>query len=73
MRRRRQVTDETKRGAEYTCAYCGETYLKEVDDAVAWEEYDANFPGEPHETAVVVCDDCYQQMVAEVPPPGMQR
>jgi len=57
---------------EYQCAMCGKVYKKRWKEEEAWEEHDRNFPGEPHETAAVVCDDCYKAMVAVRPPPGMQ-
>jgi len=56
---------------EYKCSMCGSIFEKGRPDKQAWEEHDHNFPGEPHETAEVVCDDCYQQMIAVRPPPGM--
>jgi len=56
---------------EYQCAMCGKVYKKGVPDEETWAEHDRNFPGEPHETAAVVCDDCYKAMVAIRPPPGM--
>ena len=57
---------------EYQCAKCGKVYEKRVPDEEAWAEHDRNFPGESHETAEIVCDDCYKAMVAIVPPPGME-
>ena len=56
---------------EYRCAMCGKVYKKRWTEEEAWAEHDRNFPGEPHETAAVVCDDCYKAMVAVRPPPGM--
>ena len=57
---------------EYRCAMCGKVCEKTTPDEEMWEEHDNNFPGETHETAEIVCDDCYQQMVAIQPPPGMK-
>ncbi len=57
---------------EYQCASCGDVCEKGRSDEEAWTEYDANFPGESHDDDIeVVCDDCYQKMVAQLPPPGM--
>jgi len=56
---------------DYQCAMCGKVCKKTTPDEEMWEEHDSNFPGEPHETAAVVCDDCYKAMVAVRPPPGM--
>lgn len=58
---------------KYTCAMCGEENESERSREEAWAEHDKNFPGEPHESAASVCDDCYQQMVALKPPPGMAQ
>ena len=58
---------------EYQCAYCGRVFEKGTPDKEAWEEHDHNFPGESHETAEIICDDCYQAMIAVKPPPGMEE
>jgi len=58
---------------EYRCAMCGGIFKKGRPDEEAWEEHDVNFPGDSHETAKIVCDDCYRQMVAIEPPPGMKE
>ena len=55
---------------EYQCAMCGKVYKKKWSDEEAWEEHDSNFPGESHETAAIVCDDCYKKMVAVRPRKG---
>lgn len=47
-----------KRGEPYTCALCGESFLKGRDDSEAMEEFNQIFPGE--EPAGVVCDDCWK-------------
>jgi len=56
---------------EYRCAMCGGIFEESTSEEEAWEEHDRNFPGEPHETAEIVCDDCYQEMTALESPPGM--
>ena len=48
---------------EYQCAGCGGIFEKDWPDKEAWEEHDRNFPGESHETAEIICDDCYQEMI----------
>lgn len=60
---------------EYQCEHCGGIFELEEDwtEEMKWEEYDRNFPGEPHETKAVVCDDCYKMMVATILPPGMDK
>ena len=52
---------------------CGGIFKKGVPEEEAWAEHDRKFPGETHETAEIVCDDCYQQMMAVQPPPGMEN
>lgn len=51
---------------EYTCDMCGGTFETGRSDEEAWAEHDKNFPGESHDTAAVICDECYQTMFAEV-------
>ena len=68
----RKDKEEAMKDNEYQCAKCGKVYEKGVPDEEAWAEHDLNFPGEPHETAAIICDDCYRSMVAIRPPPGMQ-
>ena len=58
---------------EYKCADCGGIFEKGVPEKEAWREYDDNFPGASHQTAEVVCNDCYQKMIAIEPPPGMKE
>lgn len=53
------------RGDEFTCAYCGNTYLKGQEEEVAEGEFNANF-GDCEDARAIICDDCYQLMA----PPG---
>ena len=53
-------------GSEYTCAQCGGTFTRIVDDAVAIAEADRDFGvpdahTNPH--MVIVCDDCYRALL----------
>ncbi len=57
---------------EYQCAECGGIFKKGRSDEEAWLEHDENFPGASHETTEIICDDCYQKMIAVEPPPGMR-
>ena len=57
---------------EFQCADCGGIFKKGLLDKVAWQEHDDNFPGASHETAEIICDDCYQKMIEISPPPGMR-
>ena len=58
------------KGDTYICAYCGEEYTADAPYDEAKKEHDENFPGENIENATVVCDDCYQNMISEIPTPG---
>ena len=58
---------------EYQCAHCGRVFERTIPDKVAWREYDDNFLEASRETAVIICDDCYQAMIAVEPPPGMKE
>jgi hypothetical protein len=51
----------------FTCAECGGTFEKAWSDEEARAEADENF-GDELVDPVVVCDDCYQEMVAWKPP-----
>ncbi len=63
---------EEKKGNKYQCAHCCGIYEKDWPDEEALEEHDQNFPGASHKTMVVVCDDCYKEMIKVEPPPGMK-
>ncbi len=58
---------------EFQCADCGGIFKKGLPDKVAWREYDDNFPGASHQIAEIICDDCYQKMIAVEPPPEMKE
>jgi Phage portal protein, lambda family len=52
----------------YTCARCGGSFDSDWSDDEAAEELEENIPGVARADCAVVCDDCYQQMVAVLPP-----
>ena len=52
----------------YTCSLCGGEFTFGRSNEEAWAEYDKNFPGEDHEDAKVICENCYQLMLAVCPP-----
>lgn len=52
----------------YICAMCGGIFEKGWSDEEAWAEHDANFLGMSHDESEIVCDDCYQKMIAINPP-----
>ena len=52
---------------EYQCAMCDGIFEKGRPDEEAWAEHDSNFPGEPHAAAEIVCEDCYEKMIAILP------
>ena len=60
-------TQEPAQGEMFTCANCGATHEKGWSDEEAAAEAEENFPGidvsDPDE-APVVCDDCYQRIMA---------
>ena len=51
---------------EYTCAACGETFTKVWSDEEATAEAEQLFPNDLDDL-VVVCDDCWQEMVGATP------
>jgi DNA-directed RNA polymerase subunit RPC12/RpoP len=58
----------TSTGNSYTCESCGKTFDSDWSDEDAAAEAQENFPGidtsNPNEAAVV-CDDCYQHIMAD--------
>lgn len=48
----------------FTCAQCHETFARSWTDAEAMMECKAIFGDVPREDLVMVCDDCYQQLMA---------
>lgn len=58
----------------YTCASCGGTFDEEWTEAEAQAEAAANGWGDvPMSEMAKVCDDCYEAMVSQVPPPSWVR
>lgn len=55
---------------EYRCAKCGGVFLKGRPDEEAEAEFQKEFPGGTHDSEDVVCDDCWNVMTGQVPPPG---
>lgn len=56
---------------EYVCSQCGGTFPKGAwSEDEAWDEALDVFGGEEldREGVAIVCDDCYQAMVAVLPP-----
>lgn len=47
-------------GREYVCAWCGDKCLSSWTEAEARAEYEHTFGQSLDETAVQLCDDCYQ-------------
>lgn len=52
----------------YQCANCGDIHDKTRSDAECWDEMLDNFPAQDlyGEEIAVVCDDCYQAIMARV-------
>lgn len=48
----------------YKCDVCGKVYLKGQTDEEARAEYEQNFPQTQGDEKAVVCDDCYQRLMA---------
>ncbi len=75
---RHSVREELSRAApkmkknQFQCSMCGKIYTKGRRDRAAWREYKRNFPGASRDTALMVCDGCFQYMVSIHPPPGMR-
>jgi len=63
-----------KKGDEYTCANCGETFNAAWDDDEAWAESDANgFASVAKVDMCVVCDGCYKEMGFDAAVPDKQE
>lgn len=56
---------------EYECAACGGTFGKGWSEVDAMEEAVNNFGPMLEDQICIVCDDCYQYMVAICPPRRM--
>lgn len=48
----------------YQCAACGETFEKGWSDEEAAAELEANFSGVATDDCDLVCDGCYQRLMA---------
>lgn len=59
-------------GQTYTCAHCGGTFESDRSDADALMEFQEVFTEEQRsrdsEPPALVCDDCYNAMMAAMPP-----
>ena len=53
---------------EYTCARCGETYLKGRSNETADKEHEEVFGCPRDEDSVLICDDCWKMLME--PPSG---
>jgi DNA-directed RNA polymerase subunit RPC12/RpoP len=51
-------------GRTYTCAQCGKTFVSEWSDEDAQAEAAANFSSEELADTAVVCDACYELLMA---------
>ena len=61
--------EEQMKKNEYQCACCNGIFEKGIPDEKAWKEFDKNFPGQPHQVTEIICDDCYEKMIAMEPLP----
>jgi rubredoxin len=52
----------------YTCAYCHNVYECGVTEEVAKKEAAEVFGDIPDDEMEIVCDDCYKEMIAIIPP-----
>ena len=52
---------------EYTCEYCGNTYLKNRSDEEALKESELLWGHLAVSERVVVCEDCYKDAMQQVP------
>jgi DNA-directed RNA polymerase subunit RPC12/RpoP len=50
--------------SQYTCAECGRTFPREQTNEDAMQEYKDQFPHDPEEDLVLVCDECYDEILA---------
>jgi hypothetical protein len=51
---------------EYECAACHEVFIAAISDEQAIAEAAENFPTVPIEETSIVCEDCFQKMMADV-------
>ena len=52
---------------EYTCEYCGNTYLKNRTDEEAIKESELLWGPLNESERVVICEDCYNLAMQQVP------
>ena len=57
----------------YKCAMCRRVFTKGWSDGEAKAEAAAAFGAIPEDEQELVCDDCYQQMIAQLPPAEFLR
>lgn len=50
-------------GDEFTCAVCGETFIKAWPDEEALAEYHENFPFHDDGAVGLTCDGCYDKVL----------
>lgn len=51
--------------AIYVCENCKRTFYEAWTEAEAMAEYATNFPDSQGEEKVIICDDCYRQLMRE--------
>ena len=54
---------------KYACECCGNSFESTWSDADARAEKERVFPDVPFSACAIVCDDCYQKIMAAVPQP----
>lgn len=59
-------TKKKLRPNEYECAACHKVYTKGVSDEEALAEAASIFPTVPIEDTSLVCEDCFQKMMADI-------
>jgi hypothetical protein len=59
-------TPRKLRENEYECAACHKVFTKGVSDEEALEEAATLFPTVPIEETSLVCEDCFNKMMADV-------
>jgi hypothetical protein len=57
--------NKEKATLKYTCAACGVTFNSDRSDEDAKAEFEENFGSMPGVPPVVICDDCYCEMMDE--------
>ena len=52
-------------GDQYTCDCCGKQFVTGWSDEEAMDEFEDNFPGATKEGCMIVCTDCYKEIMHE--------